>query len=137
MQGGGADVWAGPCWEGTTGRGRGRGVGGVLLGWDCRGGGEGGPALRAGAWVLTQVAEDHWQQDQAVQQAQHSDEEVEAEEEDLDELRLRQAQHEDARQVGHGHASEHLGVTGRREAKQAVGGGGGNGRRWAHSQRCP
>lgn len=50
-----------------------------------------------GACALTQVAEDDRQEDQAVQQAQQSDEEVEAEEEDLDELRTGQAQDEDAR----------------------------------------
>lgn len=47
---------------------------------------------RGRAWALTQVAEDDRQEDQAVQQAQHSDEEIETEEEDLDELGLRQAQ---------------------------------------------
>lgn len=99
MGGVGPAVWEGPCWAGTAG-------------WR----GRGGPAQCAGAWALTHVAEDHWQEDQAVQQAQHGDEEVEAEEEDLDELRLGQAQNKDTGQVGHGHASEHLGVTGRREA---------------------
>ena len=70
--------------------------------------------------ALTQVAEDDRQEDQAMQQAQHSDEEVETEEEDLDELRLGQAQDEDARQVGHGHSCKHLGVTSRCQTRQGV-----------------
>lgn len=57
----------------------------------------------------TQVAQNDRQEDQAVQQAQQGDEQVETEEEDLDELGLRQAQDEDAWQVGHGHAGKHLG----------------------------
>lgn len=47
-----------------------------------------------------------------MQQAQQGDDEVEAEEEDLDELRLGQAQDEDAWHVGHGHPGKHLRVTG-------------------------
>lgn len=44
-----------------------------------------------------------------MQQAQQSDQEVEAEEEDLNELGLGEAQDKDARQVGHGHTCKHLG----------------------------
>lgn len=85
----------GPCWAGTTGC-RSAAVREALAGG------------HSGTRPLTEVAEDHWQEDQAMQQTQHGDEEVEAEEEDLDELCLGQAQDEDARQVGHGHASKHL-----------------------------
>lgn len=118
--------------------------GGGPLGWDCwERVGEGpccaaGQQVREGLWALTHEAEDHWQEDQAVQQAQQGDEEVEAEEEDLDELRLGQAQDEDARQVGHGHAREHLGVTG--PVRRGAQGGGGQELQggWpAHSPRCP
>ena len=83
-----------------------------------------GPGSVRGAWALTHVAEDDRQEDQAMQQAQRSDEEVETEEEDLDELRLGQAQDEDARQVGHGHSCEHLGVTGGRQAGHGTAGRG-------------
>lgn len=41
-------------------------------------------------------------------QAHHGDQEVEAEEKDLDELGLSKAQDEDAWQVGHGHTGKHL-----------------------------
>lgn len=43
---------------------------------------------------------------------------------DLDELRLGQAQDEDAGQVGHGHSCEHLGVTGGRQAGHGAAGRG-------------
>lgn len=76
-----------------------------------------GPGAPPGGWkcqwegpALTQVAEHHGQEDEAVQQAQQRDEQVESEEEDLDELGLGQAQDEDAGQVRHGHAGKHLGV---------------------------
>ena len=39
---------------------------------------------------------------------QQSDDQVQPEEEDLDELGLGERQHDDARQVGHGHTSKHL-----------------------------
>lgn len=60
------------------------------------------------AWVLTQIAKDNGQEDQAVQQTQQGDQEVEAEEENLNKLGLSKAQDEDPWEVGHGHASEHL-----------------------------
>lgn len=98
----GRDPLGGDCW--------GRGGGGALLCHRPTG------AARQARGALTQEAEDHWQEDQAVQQAQQGDEEVEAEEEDLDELRFGQAQDEDAWQIGHGHSREHLGVTGGHDA---------------------
>lgn len=61
------------------------------------------------ARVLTQIAEGNRQEDQTMQQAQQGDQEVEAEEEDLDELGMGKAQDEDAWEVGHSHSSKHLG----------------------------
>lgn len=57
---------------------------------------------------LTHVAEEDGEEDEAVRQAGEGDDEVEAEEEDLDELCLGEGQHHDARQVGHGHPGHHL-----------------------------
>lgn len=71
-------------------------------------------SLAGCAWVLTQIAEDNGQEDQAMQQTQQGDHEVEAEEENLYKLGLSKAQDEDAWEVSHGHSSKHLaGVTAR------------------------
>lgn len=61
-----------------------------------------------------------------MQQTQQGNQEVEAEEEDLNELGLGKAQDQDAREVGHGHTCKHLGgqnqVSGRAQGiKQGTG----------------
>ena len=58
--------------------------------------------------LRTEVAEQHRQEDEAVSHPQQRYDQVQPEEEDLDELGLGERQHDDTRQVGHGHTGQHL-----------------------------
>lgn len=56
----------------------------------------------------TKVAEQHWEEYESMSHPQKCNNQVQAEEEDLDELCFGKRQHKDAWQVGHCNTGEHL-----------------------------